>query len=58
MRIFDNPEMAELRKTYEPYIDEKYDLVEGTPQKAIDAYNKYFEIIGKMRREEIESWFD
>ncbi len=58
MRIFDTPEMTELKKIYEPYKDENYKFIEGTPQEAIDAYNRYLDIMEEIRQKEIKSWFE
>ncbi len=50
-------EMKELEKIFRPY-ENGCDLVDSAPQEAIDAKEKFKELLKKQTEEEVKSWFE
>lgn len=57
MIFFPTEEMKELKKVFEPYLHDAI-MDKDAPKEAFDAIEKYFKLEDKLKKAEIESWFE
>ena len=58
MVFLDTPEMVELKRIFEKYMDKNYNFVPDTPFEAEEAYEKYLDLMEKQHDDEVKSWFE